>query len=533
MKVLSEWYVKRSGKINYRIALFGLLLLFLAVFAQADQQELSTHFFNSDTLYQPSLYRDLFEQSNKLSDWRLNPAPNFFPDMALYSGLMFVTGSDIQWSSFLFSFIQLAVLCFLFLKLFRHLTNDAYEITTVAIVLLFLFPLVFLIDGDFLFTFYILSNSYHLGSFVLALASLYFFFRLSQNADKKHWVGYCFVIALGVASDKLFITNFIAPVCIVSVYSLFFQQLRKRTIVLLSATLLAGFFGWFVVNFLHINHFIEIETPHSFMNVENILPSFQLFLKVMGESMQSSWLITLISLSSALSLLLLSTRAVQALFKRNPTDFVFILLAAIAICTLLAPILAGNFTGPDTLRYNYHAFIFLLALLPYTLYQSSFIRRIPKKWNYLLPVFTILITCSIVIRTDFSGGLRNYFSFYPEVARKADVFSRKTGIREGTADYWKAKVITQFSKEGVVAVPTFENLLPWDHATSKNLFHEHPVTGQKMTFRFTLFQDSITSSRLQEVFGDSIPLKKVRVDDLEFLVHPEYSYERQTYSIRK
>lgn len=533
MKSLTEWYLKRSGKINYRIALFGLFLLFLAVFAQVNQQELSTHFFNSDTLYQPSLYRDLFEHANKLSDWRLNPAPNFFPDMALYSSLMFVTNSDIPWSSFLFSFIQLAVLCFLFLKLFRLLTHDVYELSTVSIILLFLFPLVFLIDGDFLFTFYMISNSYHLGSFVLALASLYCFLQLRQKPTNKYWILYCLVISLGVASDKLFITNFIAPACIVSVYSLFFQHIQKRAVVLLSATLLAGFSGWFVVNFLHINHFIEIEAPHSFMHVENILPSFLIFLKVMGESMQSSWFIMLIALLSALSLVLLSIRAVHALFKRNPADSVFVLLATIAFCTLLAPVLAGNFTGPDTLRYNYHAFIFLLVLLPYLLHQSRFIQRIPKKWNYLVPVLSIVIAGSIVLRTDFSSGLTNYFSFYPEVARKADVFSRKTGIREGTADYWKAKVITQFSKEGVVVVPTFENLLPYDHATSKGLFHKHPVTQQTITFRFTLLQDSITHSRLSEVFGDSIPLKKVRIDDLEFLIHPAYSYERNTYSIRK
>ena len=239
------------------------------------------------------------------------------------------------------------------------------------------------------------------------------------------------------------------------------------------------------------------------------------------------------SLLSALSLITLIIRSVQALLKPDPKNSIYILFAALALCTIFAPILAGNFTGPDTLRYNYHVFIFLLGILPYLLYQSGIAKLLPPKNAYVLPVIVLIVSVSVFIRTDFSNGLRDYFSFYPEVARKADAFSRKTGIREGTADYWKAKVITQFSKEGVVVVPTFENLLPWDHATSKNLFHEHPVTGQKMTFRFTLFQDSITSSRLQEVFGDSIPFEKVRVDDLEFLIHPEYRYERNTYSIQK
>src|SRR5512135_2773264 len=39
---------------------------------------------DSDLYYLPALYADLVSWGGRLSEWKLPPAPYFFPDMALY-----------------------------------------------------------------------------------------------------------------------------------------------------------------------------------------------------------------------------------------------------------------------------------------------------------------------------------------------------------------------------------------------------------------------------------------------------------------
>src|SRR3954471_21858303 len=66
-------------------------------------------FLSSDALYLPSLYQDILIDKNSVADWHLNPAPNFFPDMAAYFILRFVCGNFI-WSTFVFALLQVLAL---------------------------------------------------------------------------------------------------------------------------------------------------------------------------------------------------------------------------------------------------------------------------------------------------------------------------------------------------------------------------------------------------------------------------------------
>src|SRR5688500_14544520 len=101
------------------LAVITIVSLLVSLFSTLNSVRSNTNIFLcSDTLYLPSIYKDLFIDKNDFAGWHLNPAPNFFPDMVFYFLLMFISGDFIV-SSFIFSIVQYLVIALLFIKIFR------------------------------------------------------------------------------------------------------------------------------------------------------------------------------------------------------------------------------------------------------------------------------------------------------------------------------------------------------------------------------------------------------------------------------
>jgi hypothetical protein len=140
----------------------GCLAVVAAFFAVGEGEMRS--FFMSDTLYLPSIYRDLFQQGGHLRDWSLNPAPNFFPDMALYFGLEWGLGS-FPAASYVFPMFQFIGIASCFHVAFRIGTGlhdgrpAAFGAMMVAAICLWSNY-----GWDFNLAFNLLVNSFHQGA---------------------------------------------------------------------------------------------------------------------------------------------------------------------------------------------------------------------------------------------------------------------------------------------------------------------------------------------------------------------------------
>jgi len=64
--------------------------------------------YNADSLYIPSFFDDLIRHRDHLSGWRFSPAPNFFPDMAIY-GAASLTGAGFRTAVIVATFLQIAL----------------------------------------------------------------------------------------------------------------------------------------------------------------------------------------------------------------------------------------------------------------------------------------------------------------------------------------------------------------------------------------------------------------------------------------
>ena len=76
--------------------------------------------YNADSLYIASFFDDLIHQRAHLSGWRFSPAPNFFPDMAIYAAAR-LGGAGFRTTAIFCAFLQTA----LFLESCRSLAATA------------------------------------------------------------------------------------------------------------------------------------------------------------------------------------------------------------------------------------------------------------------------------------------------------------------------------------------------------------------------------------------------------------------------
>lgn len=529
---------KKSSILTIVVSMVSLLLVMAIAFGLAGDNDIEGHFINSDTLYQPSFYQDLIVDGNSIKTWELNPAPNFFPDSILYFTLMGLTHS-ITWSSFLFFLIQTSLIIILFTLILRaiQLKDYWFKISIISIPILLLFPMVSIFNDDFLFYFYFISNSYHTGSFVTSLLLTFLIIKYLSHLEVKRKINIsqlvliCVILILGVLSDRLLISSFAVPV----ILSLLFTgelNYKKRIIPVISLimTVLIGTSLGEVIRFTLIKSgLLSIEEPQSFMNFDNIYNSFSIYINQISEYLLEFNFKSLIILISLINLILLIISVFRefrsAESKTNYFFKVFLLTSSLSL--IFAPILGGNYTGPDTIRYNYHVFILLLM-------SSAFFINIPQKVKVhsLKISFGLLASC-MALFVFFWGeySFVNYFNLYPKKAQAADQFSRETGLRYGTGDYWDAKLITMFSREGVVILPTFYNTVPHFHANNKSWFFRKMSDKEEIaTFHFSLIDFEEREVQLRNLFNNQVDT--ISFNGCKFAIHPEYFYNDDlTFSV--
>ena len=78
-RAIVTYLVNYQAEITLGIALIAFSLSLLQYLQTNDIRA-----YNSDLLYLPTLFKDLTEWGGHLFEWRLTPAPYFFPDMLLY-----------------------------------------------------------------------------------------------------------------------------------------------------------------------------------------------------------------------------------------------------------------------------------------------------------------------------------------------------------------------------------------------------------------------------------------------------------------
>lgn len=504
------------------LANFCLVTVVFSVFPSSDRS--LSIFFSSDTLYLPSIYKDLFTDGNTPEGWHLNPSPNFFPDMLVYFILMFASGGFLK-ASYLFAAAQYMLTGYLLGKIFRSVFPQAPSFFIIIINLFLSFFLLetFFFTKDFYFSFYILSNSYHTGSFVMALLCLHLTLLYARQPRTRLIITLFVLEFLAVLSDRMFIVEFTGPVVILVCF--FFRFFgRKASLLILTTNLLATVVGLYTFQCIVNGGYVFVEAPGKIFEFDNISSSLSTFaaqIKEIAVHFGFQNFCILLYFISVIGLLIL----LPFISKTQPLlKFMIFYVLIFSVFVFSSPIINGAYIGFDCLRYSVYPFFLFplnLALIGFYFYKKP------------MPVVTVttivlFIVMLIVSFTQFSQkGLNNYLSYYPQSARELDSVADKEPLLNGIADYWEAKKTTMFSKKGVRVYSAYYDGYMFNHVANDNWYYSNTI------FNFVLLNGmndtNLVKKKLKPI--REINCKKLKLLEVKpFKYVPEKGYEPVDYN---
>lgn len=476
------YFVKNRFAINLLCGLINTLLI-LAVFAKISGNEVFMDvFFNSDTLYLPSIYNDLFRDGGAISDWELNPAPNFFPDMLVYFLLM-AAFKNFVLVSMLYSILQYLVVVWLFTLIFRlvfptHSIN--YNLVINFLLSFFLLETLFFTES-FHYSFVVLSNAYHMGSFILALSCFYLTLRYLFKPRGWQLVLLFLLQVLGALSDKLFIISFTLPlVACVMLLSESIGWVRARKFIAISVTAL-------IVSELVFIGLVEskamsICTPPLLKETNTIRPSLITFIELMtyyaGIFGFKQFILVLFVVSLALNVFLCLQQRSKP-FSGFKFYQYFVLFFSVFV--LVAPILSGNFLTGDQIRYNLYPFCLFPLNMSVFIAQLKSANQLKSFGKYVVITFTLTLLGIGVAKLNFER-LNDFKNYYPDTARQMDSIASTQKLGYGIASYWYAKKTTMFSKKGLVIYHVDGAISVYPHVANKSWYYS------PRTFDFILLE---------------------------------------------
>ncbi len=535
-------YIKRANLIPFLGWILSLLLIVLfslLVFATLTPQQISVY-INSDTLYLPSIFRDVFIDGSGLKGWNLNAAPNFFPDFLIYSAINFVF-TDFRLAALIYSLLQILIIALLFNAILKALSKDVgYAHLTVTNLLLLLFPLSALISGDFIFTFYIYSISYHTGAFIMAMVSLLISLRALNMQGKWNLMLLAISVFLGVFNDKLFIPAFVFPLVAVIPY-LFDNEKRAIARQLLITTIsftvisLVAFWGIKKLGFISI-----ISTDWKMFNFSNIIPSFNVMFTQYANYIKNGSVSGVVIILTLFVFIVLSAylfpilrqiyRDVKGRSRVSlSTQNAFALFAWFFIpVVVFTPVINGSYFSPAILRFNIHAYYFGVLLTGFLLFLLFRNRKGVANLSGVSVVIALVLLVSIYNKRKTDVSLQPLLGYYPERIACIDSVALETQCKYGIATYWDAKLTTMLSKQGVRLYHVFPDLKIWYHVTNKNWYYKQGK-GIHANPKFRLIvMNGFDSSKVVQVLGRPLEILTFPEMGTEVWLMNEFEFDVET-----
>lgn len=442
-------------------------------------------FFTSDTLYLPSIYRDVFEDGGKFLDWSLNPAPNFFPDMGLYFLLNWLFG-NLRAASYFFPMVQFVLIACLFRAVVRTSgINSGDHGVSMGVLLLTLVLLTGWWGGDFGFAFHLLVNSFHGGAFVNALLCTWLLLRVYAHRGAWPWVLLALACMAGSVSDKLFWVMFSVPAIVACSILAVRSPLRSR---LLWMALLVAASTWLAYkSMLLLDEALPfaIENPYAYLAFDRVVFSWGRFLEMLRVYINGH---PLVAGTILLGLFMTAATMVHGIKRfvywlratssqRTAMDERVLLVewmtALFLPFVLLVPVVNGSFDGLDSLRYDFAVF----ALAP--LLAGSWLgRRMGKRGGGVVLAGALIIGVPAigVCLTAGSAGYQRLWDYRPASVEAFDRLTHGMGLRNGVADYWTAKRLTMFSDQHVMVLPVFPEVGTYIHVNRPEMFYDSVFT---------------------------------------------------------
>lgn len=503
-------------------------------------------FVNSDALYMPSIYQDLFVHRSGIEGWHLNGAPNFFPEMLLYFPLMaLLKGTAL--TSMVYGVVQMFLLMFMMDRLLLLADKNLSSTTRYLILLSFLlFPLSAVLGDGHLIPSQLLLPGYHAGFFFNSLLAAVLALSYLKKGSTGTLAFLGIVTFLAVISDKLFIMGFVAPASLFSLLHLFQKGMNLRHLVLVASLVLTTLLGLITFNRINNTAAIEMISAGSKMFQFEEIPEAMLNLVHHMKSVIIDYpiqrllvLATLLFIIAAPVYLIKYLRSYLSRKLKPGMENSYGLILYLFLFVFLiffTPVINGYYIGRGLIRYNYAAlilgaagFVYLAAVLlsPYTLPHWF-----KKQFTTVCTTGLIILLLVLGVRNHSVSGLRKYVNHYPESVRILDELKSKFGLIYGLGGYWQAKYSTMFSRNNLrLYSVSNKSFKPTYHVTNENWFHNGGKgTHANPTFNFLETSAYSDTEKLKQLFGERMDTI-YNQDDLLVIKVPDFKMERKSRDI--
>ncbi len=187
------------------ISLISIAFLIFTIFTFASEITKSNFFLNSDQLFFPYFYHDIFSLHGKIIDWTFPPSLYFFPDTLINFVSYFISENLLKFEN-----ITLIIQTSLFFILIFFLISYFFDFITSLTNTLLLITLFTLLGYLFHepFGFHLIS-AFHFGNTLNLLIIINLLLRSKYGLYKKYFLA--LLVGIFSFSDRLFIIQFTLP----------------------------------------------------------------------------------------------------------------------------------------------------------------------------------------------------------------------------------------------------------------------------------------------------------------------------------
>jgi hypothetical protein len=438
---------------------------------------------NSDSLFLDGVAKDLFEHSGRWSDWRFSPAPAYIPDMLLYFFAYKVLPNAVD-RIFFVSVAQVFILALVVTWTSKQIYPKISNAGLAALLLLIAFITFVASQSGLWLYFYTTDN--HFASIVIPLICLGLIIRFYIKPSIIS-VGLLIVAgAFAKASTAIYIVNFLVPTIVltllvltVAVKSLRHHRVHLSRVYCILGILVASFaMSYPLEAMLTFNNPLDGRLPFSFRAAGR--SSFLLVKATIDAFTFGNKSTFFLSLLIFTSLLFVVHRFFSGVKCKENGVFITLggndevtedswkmaacgaLLVTVIPINIFGVVLSGGFVDP--FGYRYFSFPIALTLILTVLIADKNGIFSSRQWRLGFVALSImLIGFSIqVIRTNTPVTSQDQ----PIASCLIDIEKGGFNLKEGVADYWNARGISEFLPNKNWIVTTTNDLNPHFYMSS-------------------------------------------------------------------
>ncbi len=422
-----------------------------------------SYLFNSDALYLPVLFQDIFERGGHFSDWFLTPAPYFFPDYLLYlAGYLATESIEAQ----VLAFALLQIMCTtVALYCIAKAVENPHPASASIIISIFLIWLSVNAKEPFV---ELLTSAFHFGAFLSSLILVALWLGLAKDQKTRSArlapaMGMCAVAFLTTLSDNLFLVHTIAPFFVASIVLQRAGRLQKRL------ALPIAVLGAAILGSLAYRHIVRHNTRVSAeVGLTKLAPNAHDLLHLAeGLFRQHPLVGALFFIHLALSAAAFAACARKKEFMRLPQPLLLLLAFSFLSQGSLITVLLCMTNIPIAPRY-------LITVLIWPLIVSMFTAsRLLGRRSYWIGIASCLIPASLLL----TEGMNSYKAkvgdpFYSDQLACIDKAVAARSLQNGIAQYWDAKYLQSFSRSKITLAQHAPDLGEVKWITSEKFFRD-------------------------------------------------------------